>query len=236
MDGVASKTPTDFPLTSATTTKETGAQEQSRHIGWFLFLQGYSSKKWKAHVTIPKDKQTRQSSPTSRVAEIWAKSIIKTNWQYCKMLWNARNAVIHGKDASSMEAKLITALKRRIRELYNMYNKDKYCIPYTRAYLFDKPLLILQQMQQSSMASWVKSVEEAVATRQCRGELHNELSRTIMGRFLAMGRNATKSDSHKQRPHRWLKLTNPLLDGHDRSSRDRPISQYHRETVPQFSI
>jgi hypothetical protein len=87
-----------------------------------------------------------------------------------------------------------------------MYNKDKYCIPYTRAYLFDKPLLVLQKMQQSSMDSWVKSVKEAVATRQCREELHNELSRMIMGRFLAMGRGIPKSGSNNQRKCRQLKL------------------------------
>jgi hypothetical protein len=223
-EGVASKTQTEFHQTSVTVTTDTGVLEQSKHIGWVTFLQGFISEKWKAHAYTPEGKQTGQRNFSSRAAGTWAKAIIKANWQYSKTLWTARNAVIHSKDASSTDAKVITTLKRRIRELYNMYNKDKYCVQYTRAYLFDKPLLILQQMQQSSMDNWVTYIEEAVATRQCKEDLHNKLSRTIMGRFLAMGRNITKSDSHRQRPHGQIKLTKCTprrarrkVKGHDNS-------------------
>jgi hypothetical protein len=74
-----------------------------------------------------------------------------------------------------------------------MHDRERYCVLYTRAHLFDQPMLILQQMKQSSMECWICSVEEAIATRQCREKLHHELCQTIMGKFLVLGKANCKA-------------------------------------------
>jgi len=74
------------------------------------------------------------------------------------------------------EGRTITALKRRIRELYLMVQKDKYCVPYTRTHVFDRPLLILQQLLRENMQCWIRSVKEAISTQQNREALHGELA------------------------------------------------------------
>jgi len=61
----------------------------------------------------------------------------------------------------------------------------QYCVPYTRTHLFDRPLLVLQQLPRENMQCWIRSAEEAISTQQSREALHGELSRRIMAKFLA---------------------------------------------------
>jgi len=75
-----------------------------------------------------------------------------------------------------MEGRTITTLKHRIRELYLMFQKDKYCVPYTRTHVFDRPLLILQQLLRENMQCWIRSVKQAISTQQNREALHGELA------------------------------------------------------------
>lgn len=69
-----------------------------------------------------------------------------------------------------------------------MFQRDKYCIPYTRNYLFDRPLLTVQQLPRDNLHSWIRSIEEAIATRQCQEKLHQELSKNVLYRFLSMNK------------------------------------------------
>jgi hypothetical protein len=123
------------------------------------------------------------------------------------------------------DSKTIAQLKQRIRDLYRMYNKEKYCIPYTRSYLFDQPLLSLQQMKQSSMSSWIQSVEEADATRQSKERLHLELSRTIMGRFLTRNPVTNHSSTVTTRP------SSHIASLREKVKRHRPILENKQATT-----
>jgi hypothetical protein len=94
-------------------------REQGATLGWVVFLQGYISQKWKdSYQAMISGKKSVQDSQT------WAKNLILANWTYSKSIWASRNAVVHGKGAMEMEGKTITPLKRRIRELYLMLQKD----------------------------------------------------------------------------------------------------------------
>jgi hypothetical protein len=109
----------------------TGAREQSGFIGWLSFLQGFISTAWKTCITDHRSQ--KPATPSPRTANTWAKAIIRANWQYCETIWAARNDIVHGKKTMVKDSKTIAQLKQRIRDLYRMYNKDKYFIPYTRS-------------------------------------------------------------------------------------------------------
>jgi hypothetical protein len=156
-------------------------RKQGDTLGWVTFLQGHISQKWKDNFRASiSGKTSVQDSHT------WAKNLILANWAYSKSIWASRNAVVHGRGAMETEGRTIATLKRSIRELYLMFQKDKYCVPYTRTHLFARPLLILQQLPKENMQCWIRSVEEAVSTQQSREALHGELSRYIMARFLGL--------------------------------------------------
>jgi hypothetical protein len=143
--------------------------EQGVNLGWVAFLQGYISQKWMSRYQASVYSRSTQDSQT------WEKHLILANWTYSKSIWAGRNAVVHGRGTVETEGKLITMLKQRIREL----------VPYTRTHLFDRPLLVLQQLPRENMQCWIRSAEEAISTQQSREALHGELSRQIMAKFLA---------------------------------------------------
>jgi len=126
--------------------------EQSQRLGWLSFLQGYTSKKWQtAFQSCAPGKTSKQSGAA------WMKGLVLANWNYGKSIWDSRNAEVHGMGNTLSESKMATLLKRRIRELYLKYDKDKYCVPYTRTYLFDRPLLVTQQLLRDNMQCWIHS-------------------------------------------------------------------------------
>jgi hypothetical protein len=172
-------------------------REQEDTLDWVAFLQGHISQKWKDNF------QASISGKTSvQDSHTWAKNLILANWAHSKSIWANRNAVVHGRGAMEMEERTITTLKCRIHKLYLMFQKDKYCVPYTRTHLFDHPLLILQQLPKENMQCWIRSVEEAVSTQQSREALHGELSRYIMARFLGLSepRSSTTTTASVKSP------------------------------------
>jgi hypothetical protein len=144
---------------------------RARHQpGLGCLFQGYISRKWMSRYQASMSRSTQDS-------QTWAKHLILANWTFSKSIWASRNAVAHGRGTVETEGKLITMLKRKIRELYLTFEKDKYCVPYTRTPLFDRPLLVLQQLPRENMQCWIWSAEEAISTQQSREALHGELSR-----------------------------------------------------------
>jgi hypothetical protein len=82
-------------------------------------------------------------------------------------------------------SKKMNVLQRKAKELFKTYDQDKYCIPSTRAYLFNQSLLNRQSQPRDALECWIASVEEAINTRKDREALHAELcSKTFLRYFL----------------------------------------------------
>jgi hypothetical protein len=115
---------------------------QQRSIGWAGLNRGHLSMHWRSSFTasLPADSKRR----TER-AQTWCKKVIMALWEYSRTLWEARNAVVHGKTTLQEDSKAIVTLRQAVKKQYQLYAKDPHIIPASRAHLFDKPLLILLQ-------------------------------------------------------------------------------------------
>jgi hypothetical protein len=123
--------------------------------------------------------------------------VIRSVWRYSKSIWDHKNMVVHGLTTTKAEGKEMVELKRQAKHFYNTFKTDKYCVPYTRSYLFDCPLLTVQQLSRDNLASWIRSVEEAIAIRQCREKLHQELGKNALYRFLTITKPAQVANTHQ---------------------------------------
>jgi hypothetical protein len=118
---------------------------QQQELGWVSFLQGYVGTEWRQWFqTVTRTKAADQSNT-------WVRNLILANWTYSKAIWDSRNALVHGKTDKVIDSKVISQLKKRIKELYMMFKRDWFCVPYSSVHLFDHPILMMQQLPKENM-------------------------------------------------------------------------------------
>jgi hypothetical protein len=185
-------------------------------IGWLSFLQGYISTEWQRAYKANLPKKTKNKE---QLSQTWAKNIILATWTYSKQIWEYRNTVVHGEISGQEESKAVQKMKQQAKAYYKLHEQDKYCVPYTRTYLFDKPLLLIQQLPEDNLRCWLNSVEEAIKTHASREALHHELSRNALYKFfnrtppnpINRETSQVQKTSHIPNPHKLpLKPSSPV--------------------------
>jgi hypothetical protein len=101
-------------------------------------------------------------------ASRWVKTLILSCWDYIEAIWSGRNAVVHGNDNRGTFEKELASLCHHAKEYYQLFTKDRHVVPSSRSYLFDKPLLAVQQQTRDNLVGWLASVREALQTCEAR--------------------------------------------------------------------
>jgi hypothetical protein len=99
-------------------------------------------------------------------------------------LWKFRNQVVHGKAENFKVSKAMRLLHDEVRALYDQFERDPFMLPQTRRYLFNRPKETILHLPRESLAAWVRSVKEAILTREHRDKLQAEAAKHTLERFL----------------------------------------------------
>jgi hypothetical protein len=152
-------------------------------LGWCHAFQGHLSSAWRS-AFLAQLQTTTKSRET--LSHSWAKRVISALWTFSFSIWEFQNATVHGKTTEAQDGKWLKQLKAKDQEYYESYKNDKYLVPHSCTYLFDRPIQILLQLRQQQLQSWIASVEEAIATRKSREQHHLHSQQSIMHRFLGI--------------------------------------------------
>jgi hypothetical protein len=171
--------PSSTPPRSSQYTISKALSKQTQ-IGWENILRGRISNQWRGAIQTPIPSKDKKRA--AKALSCTAKVIIAL-WDYAFTIWEARNAAIHGQTETSTTSKAIKQLQKLAKDLYVQHDRDPHLVPSSCSYLFDKPLLVTQQLPTNSLRCWISSVSEAIKTRQFRENLQHTKQRKLMQRF-----------------------------------------------------
>ena len=141
--------------------------------------------------------------------------------------------MVNDQTEAARDTKAIKLLKEQVQTLYQTYDNDPYVIPNTRAYLFDKPLLVMQQLLMDSLKCWILSVQEAIETREFWDKHTTTQHETFKTFFIvppngSLTRPKTVSQALHVAPHPAPKASAPAI-----SSKPNP---FYKEGPPENSL
>jgi hypothetical protein len=94
--------------------------------------------------------------------EIWTKKLILALWNYTTSIWKHRNNKVHGATIEDQKKKEKEDLEKQVRAAYEDYTEDKFLIPRSMAYLFDRHSLEDKlKKDRDTLRCWINSVKEA---------------------------------------------------------------------------
>ena len=96
--------------------------------------------------------------------------------------------------------KELTNLHRAAKDYYHSFEKDRYIVLQSRAFLFEKPLLLVQQLPWDKLAGWIASVREAILTCESRESESLSHSSKILMNFLTHSK-PPNTQQPVNRPH-----------------------------------
>jgi len=153
-------------------------------IGWGAFCRGHVSRLWRtAFLLHYRPKKPQLESKRSETADKWLSLLLTSAWTFSEKVWQFRNKVVHGQLEEFWESKTIQNLRGRIKELYFQFREDPFMVPHTRSHLFNKPMEATSSMDKDGLACWIKSVEEAILTREHRDQLEAVHLRSTLHHF-----------------------------------------------------
>jgi len=153
-------------------------------IGWGAFCRGHVSRLWRtAFLLHYRPKKPQLESKRSETADKWLSLLLTSAWTFSEKVWQFRNKVVHGQLEEFRESKTIQNLRGRIKELYFQFREDPFMVPHTRSHLFNKPMEATSSMDKDGLACWIKSVEEAILTREHRDQLEAVHLRSTLHHF-----------------------------------------------------
>ena len=123
-------------------------------------------------------------SQLTSATDKWIRLVITSVWIYSEKLWKFRNQVVHGKAENFKVSKAMRLLHDEVRALYDQFERDPFMLPQTRRYLFNRPKETILHLPRESLAAWVRSVKEAILTREHRNKLQAEAAKHTLERFL----------------------------------------------------
>jgi hypothetical protein len=164
-------------------------------IGWSSFCRGHVSRHWRtAFLLHYRPKKPQPESKCSEIADKWLSLLLTSAWTFSEKVWTFRNKVVHGQLEEFRESKIIQNLRGRIKELYFQFREDPFMVPHTRSHLFNKPMEATSSMDKDGLACWIKSVEEAILTREHRDKLEAVHLKSTIYHFFK-----TRSRCHKSK-------------------------------------
>lgn len=120
---------------------------------------------------LPKGKHQKRKGTDpetiQRLSRQWGTTVISSLWSFSKTIWKHRNEVVHGKTPIAL-SKEVQQLQECAAQHYTQYAGNPHLVPHTSAYLFNRPLASILALRRDTLASWIRSVEEAVQTQQHR--------------------------------------------------------------------
>jgi hypothetical protein len=160
-------------------------------IGWGAFCRGHVSKHWRrAFLTHYRPKKLQPESKRSEIVDRWLRLVLTSTWSFSEKIWQFRNKVVHGQLEEFKESKTIHNLCRRVQELYSQFQKDPFMLPQSRSHLFNKPVQAISSMDRDGMTCWIKSIEEALLTREHRDQLEAVHLKSALFRFFQPARRS----------------------------------------------
>jgi hypothetical protein len=135
---------------------------------------------------------------TPETADKWLSLLLTSAWTFNEKVWQFCNKVVLGQLEEFRESKTIQNLRGRIKELYFQFREDLFMVPHTRSHLFNKPMEATSSMDKDGLACWIKSVEEAILTREHRDQLEAVHLRSTLHHFFKSGRCSHKSKTLKR--------------------------------------
>ena len=128
--------------------------EQSQ-MGWDALRKGFLSQYWRK---IQATYVCCELQTTTFDLDSWASNLVKYLFHHGRMMWEVRNASIHGATQVESRSVRLTMLRKRVRQLYN--HPDRKYIPHNhRKTYFGLP--VLQRCKQGlyALTSWIQFVE-----------------------------------------------------------------------------
>jgi hypothetical protein len=124
-------------------------------LAWDQFLRGRTLISWRKFFT-----HFKQSAESH--GEIWTKKLIMVLWNYTTSIWKHRNNKVHGATIEDQKKKEKEELGTQVRAAYEDYTEDKFLIPRSMSYLFERHSLENKLKEdRDTLRCWIKSVEEA---------------------------------------------------------------------------
>jgi hypothetical protein len=168
-------------------------------LGWGAFCRGHVSRLWRtAFLLHYHPKKPQPESNRSETADKWLSLLLTSAWTFSEKVWQFCNKVVHGQLEEFRESKTIQNLRGRIKELYFQFREDPFMVPHTRSHLFNKPMEATSSMDKDGLACWIKSVEEAILTREHRDQLEAVHLRSTLHHFFKSGGCRHKSKIRKR--------------------------------------
>jgi hypothetical protein len=131
-------------------------------LGWDQLLRGRISRKWSAAYMIC---GVRDKGGHSR-PDSWAKQLIRALWEYSASLWRHRNGEVYGHTVEEKRENERQQLQNKIEQEFREYKANPFVVSPQHISLFTRRTLRdRKRMDRDSMASWLRSVEEANVTR-----------------------------------------------------------------------
>jgi hypothetical protein len=163
--------------------------------------RGHLSKSWQEKY---ENHLGHETNDVQRKAASWTKNVTLACWRYSEDIWSSRNAAVHGNNTRMVSEKELTNLRRAAKDYYHSFEKDRYIVPQSRAFLFEKPLLLAQQLPWDKLAGWIASVREAILTCESRESESLSHSSKILMNFLTRSKppNTQQPVNHPRQNHR----------------------------------
>ena len=154
-------------------------------LGWEALHRGHITHLWKeAYKQHLRPSKPLTHSQLTSATDKWIRLVITSVWIYSEKLWKFRNQVVHGKAENFKVSKAMRLLHDEVRALYDQFERDPFMLPQTRRYLFNRPKETILHLPRESLAAWVRSVKEAILTREHRDKLQAEAAKHTLERFL----------------------------------------------------
>ncbi len=154
-------------------------------LGWDAFVRGQIHQLWEqAFLSNFNSKKPLSSSQLQAISSRWMRLVITSAWTFSERIWKFLNAVVHGRTEAFKLSKSHKLIQDRVRELYGQYTSDPHMLPQSRSHLFTKPREAILAMDKDGISSWIKSVEEAIYTREHRDKLEQAILSKTLARFL----------------------------------------------------
>jgi hypothetical protein len=140
--------------------------QQSKHLGWEIFLRGRISKKWGESFLQESMYRHRRVDKAA-----WTSRVINLILQYSSSLWHFRCSLLHGKTVDESKQKLLQRLRESIETAYVAYSADPFVVDNGTRSIFLVPLAQRLTQDPDSLQCFLRSYEIARSRQELLREV-----------------------------------------------------------------